>query len=76
MNLPLKSAMSFVELEDFQDGVRFASTIPIQPCNFFNRIDQALDHCHTIFAHRENFVEEWMRLVQALEADEGARALQ
>jgi 5,5'-dehydrodivanillate O-demethylase len=48
----------FVELEDFQDGVRFASSIPIQPCNFFNRIDQALDHCHTIFAHRESFVEE------------------
>lgn len=66
----------FLELEDF-DGVRHPTTGPIWPCNYFNRIDQAADHLHTIFAHRESFVEEGglpgMATITAEETEYGVR---
>lgn len=47
-----------LEFEERDDAVVQAVATPIWPCNYFNRIDQAADHIHTIFAHRESFVEQ------------------
>jgi 5,5'-dehydrodivanillate O-demethylase len=47
----------FLEAEGF-DGAILPSASAVLPCNYFNRIDQAADHVHTIFAHRESFVEQ------------------